>query len=118
MVNTIDINKTLPRKRWGEFFDQCSDGNRGRLVSISIIDSDLDNKDLIEAAPLMAMIYDPPQKGNDLVIEIGRDEVNYAHTIAAPISISTGQDSDGKLIMVVIEDAAGSQTSIEFQGDL
>jgi Family of unknown function (DUF5335) len=101
MVNTIDINKTLPRERWGEFFDQCSDGNRG----------------LIEEAPLMAMIYDPPHKGDDLVIEIGRDEVNYAHTVVSPVEVFTGQDSNGKLVMVSIQDAAGLQTLIEFPED-
>jgi hypothetical protein len=117
MVNTIDINKALPRERWGEFFDQCSDGNRGRLISVSILDPNLDNRELVEEAPLMAMIYDPPHKGDDVVIEIGRDEVNYAHTVVSPIEVFTGQDSNGKLMMISIQDAAGLQTLVEFPED-
>jgi hypothetical protein len=27
----------------------------------------------------MAMVYDKPGKGNELVIEIGKDTVTYAH---------------------------------------
>jgi hypothetical protein len=37
MLNKIELTKTLPPERWGEFFDQFSDGNRGRHISIEII---------------------------------------------------------------------------------
>ena len=36
MLNKIEITKTVPQERWGEFFDQFSDGNRGRYISIEI----------------------------------------------------------------------------------
>jgi Family of unknown function (DUF5335) len=113
MTNKIDINKSVPRERWGEFFDQFSDGNRGRHISIEIIDSELGDAELIQDAPLMAMVYDRPGKGDDLVIEVGQDEVTYAHTIDSPTEVLTGQNSNGVTIAVRISDAAGTQTLIK-----
>lgn len=115
MTNKIEINKSVPRERWGEFFDQFSDGNRGRNISIEIIGSELGDAELIKNAPLMAMVYDRPGKGDDLVIEVGKDEVTYAHTIDSPTEVLTGQNSNGVVIAVRISDAAGTQTLIELQ---
>jgi len=115
MVSKIDINKSVPRERWGEFFDQFSNGNRGRHISIEIIDSELGDEELIKNAPLMAMVYDRPGKGDDLVIEVGRDEVTYAHTIDSPTEVLTGQNSNGVMIAVRISAAAGTQTLIQLQ---
>jgi hypothetical protein len=114
-VSKIDINKSVPRERWGEFFDQFSNGNRGRHISIEIIDSELGDEELIKNAPLMAMVYDRPGKGDDLVIEVGRDEVTYAHTIDSPTEVLTGQNSNGVMIAVRISAAAGTQTLIQLQ---
>ncbi len=35
MTNKIDVNKFVPRERWGEFFDQFSDGNRVSILRFS-----------------------------------------------------------------------------------
>ncbi|MEG4319458.1 MULTISPECIES: DUF5335 family protein [unclassified Microcoleus] len=72
---------------------------------------------MIHEAPLMAMIYDRPGKGDDLVIEVGKDQVTYAHTIDSPTEVLTGQNSNGVVIALRISDAAGTQTSIELQAN-
>jgi hypothetical protein len=115
MVNKIDISKSVPRERWGEFFDQFSDGNRGRHISIESISSESGDEELIKNAPLMAIIYDRPGKGDDLVIEVGQAQVSYAHTIDSPTEVSTGQDSDGVMLAVSISNAAGIKTLIKLQ---
>ena len=115
MMTRIDINKSVPQDRWVEFFDQFSDGNRGRHVSIEIIDLELGDEELIQNAPLMAMVYDPPGKGDKLTIEIGKDQVTYAHTIDSPTEVLTGQDSNGIMLAVRIADAAGTRTLIKLQ---
>ena len=115
MTNKIEINKSVPRDRWGEFFDQFTDGNRGRHISIAIIGSELGDAELIKNAPLMAMVYDRPGKGDDLVIEVGKDEVNYAHTVDSPTEVLTGQNSNGVMVALRISDAAGTQTLIQLQ---
>ena len=114
MLNKIEITKTVPQERWGEFFDQFSDGNRGRYISIEIMNSE-GVEELIQNAPLMAMIYDRPGKGNDLVIETGKDEVTYAHTVDAPTEVLTGQSESGRMLAVWISDAAGTKTLVKLQ---
>jgi hypothetical protein len=113
MLSKIDINKSVSRERWGEFFDQFSDGNRGRLIAIELIDSELGHEELIQNAPLMAIVYDRPGKGDDLVIEVGKDQVTYAHTIDSPTEVLTGQNSNGQIIAIWISDTAGTKTLIK-----
>jgi Family of unknown function (DUF5335) len=115
MLATIDINKSVPSERWVEFFDQFSDGNRGRYISIEVIDSEVGDEELIKNAPLMAMVYDPPGKGDKLMIEIGKDEVTYAHTIDTPNEVLTGQDENGVVLAVQIVDMTGTKTLIQLQ---
>lgn len=115
MVSKIDISKSVPRERWGEFFDQFTDGNRGRHISIEIITSELGDAELIQNAPLMAMIYDRPGKGDDLVIEVGQEQVTYAHTVDSLTEVLTGQNSNGQIIAIQIADAAGTKTLIKLQ---
>ena len=117
MVSKIELTKSLPRERWGEFFDQFSDGNRGRHIAIESISLELGDEELIQNAPLMAIVYDRPGKGDDLVIEVGKDEVTYAHTIDSPTEVSTGQSSNGQMIALWISDAAGTKTLIKLQAD-
>ncbi len=115
MVNKINLSKTVPRERWGEFFDQFSNGNHGRHLAIESISTELGDETLIQDAPLLAMVYDRPGKGNDLVIEVGKDEVMYAHTIDAPTDVVTGQNEVGQVIALCITDAAGTKTLIKLE---
>ncbi len=115
MLSKIDINKSVPRERWGEFFDQFSNDNRGRRISIEIINSELGDEELIQNAPLMAMIYDRPGKGDNLSIEVGKNEMTYGHTIDSLTDVLTGQNSTGVMIAVQISDAAGTKTLIQLQ---
>jgi Family of unknown function (DUF5335) len=115
MTSTIDISKSVPRERWAEFFDIFSNGNRGRYISIEVIGSEFGDAELIKNAPLMAMVYDRPDKGNNLAIEVGKDEVTYAHTVDAPTEVLTGQNSDGVMMAVQIADATGIKTLIKLQ---
>ena len=115
MSNKIELTKSVPQARWGEFFDQFSDGNRGRHISIEVITPELGDEELIQNAPLMAMVYYRPGKGNDLVIETGKDEVTYAHTIDSPTEVLTGQSESGRMLAVYISDATGTKTLVKLQ---
>jgi Family of unknown function (DUF5335) len=115
MINTIELTKSLPQARWGEFFDMFTNGNRGRHISIESIDPEFGNLELIKDAPLLSMIYDRPGKGNDLMIEVGKDEVSYTHTIDSPSEVMTGQNSIGEMVVVWISDASGIKTVIQLQ---
>jgi Family of unknown function (DUF5335) len=115
MLNKIELTKSVPQERWDEFFDQFSDGNRGRHISIEVITPELGDEELIQNAPLMAMVYDRSGKGNDLVIEIGKEEVTYAHTIDSPTEVLTGQSESGRMMAVSISDATGTKTLVKLQ---
>jgi uncharacterized protein YpmB len=65
----------------------------------------------------MAIVYDRPGKGDDLVIEVGQDKVTYAHTVESPTEVLTGQDSNGLMLAVWISDAAGTKTLVKLQAD-
>jgi Family of unknown function (DUF5335) len=114
-MDKIEITKSVPQERWGEFFDQLSTGNHGRHIAIESISSELGDEELIQNAPLMAIVYDRPGKGDDLVIEVGKDEVTYAHTVNSPTEVSTGQDSNGVILVVQIVEATGAKTLIKLQ---
>ncbi len=113
MVSKIELSKSLPREQWGEFFDQFSDGNRGRHVSIESISSEIGDEELVQNAPLVAIIYDRPEKGDNLVIDVGKDKTTYGHTIYLLTEVSTGQNSNGQMIALCIINAAGTKMLIK-----
>jgi Family of unknown function (DUF5335) len=115
MTNTIDISKSVPREQWDKFFDRFSESNRGRHISIEIIDSELGDKELIQNAPLLAMIYDRPGKGDNLAIEVGIDEMTYGHTVDSPTGVATGQNLNGEIIAIQIADSAGRKILVKLQ---
>ena len=117
MTTKIDITKTVLQERWTEFFDQFSDGNRGRYIAIEMVNADLGSQKLIQNAPLMAVVYDRPEKGNSLVIEVGKNQVTYAHTIDSPTEISTGQNALGQIVMICIGEASGTKTLVKLQAN-
>ena len=116
-MNAIGVNKSVPRNQWSEFFDLFSNGNRGRRISIEMISSDLGNENLIQNAPLRALIYDRPNKGDNLAIEVGKDEVTYSHTVDSPTEVWTGQSENGVMMAIQIADTAGTKTLIKLQAD-
>lgn len=59
------------------------------------------------------MIYDRPGKGDNLAIEIGKDEMTYGHSIDSPTEVLTGENSNGEIIAIWIAEASGRKTSIE-----
>jgi Family of unknown function (DUF5335) len=113
-MNKIDVTKTVPTEQWEKFFDQFSTSNRGRHIAIEIIDAELGDEELIKNAPLLAMIYDRPNKGNNLAIEVGKDVMNYGHSIDAPTEILTGENSKGEIMAIWIAEATGRKTLVKF----
>jgi hypothetical protein len=99
----MSINKQIPAEQWVEFFDTFTNGNRGRLIDLEVVDRELGDETPVKEQPLWSLIYDPANKGNDLTIEIGRDQVAYGHTIEAPNEVWQEQDDNGKVVALGIK---------------
>ena len=115
MTNTIALSKSIPQAQWGNFFDRFSGDHLGRHIAIEIIDSELGDEELIKNAPLLAIIYDRVGKGDNLAIEVGKDEMTYGHTIDSPKEVSTGENSNSEIVAIQVEDATGRKTLIKLE---
>ena len=107
--------KKLDQERWPEFLSMFSNGNRGRMVAIEVADMAIGDQPLTDGAPLFAIDYDPANKGDDLVITTGRDEVDYTHKISAPAEIWELQDDNGKVVALEVIDRNGAKTIVVFK---
>ena len=99
----MSLNKQIPAEQWVEFFDMFTNGNKGRLIELEVLDPELGDETPVKDQPLLSLVYDPVGKGNDLTIEIGRDQVAYAHTIDAPNKVWQQQDENGKVVALEIK---------------
>jgi hypothetical protein len=107
--------KKIDQERWSEFLSMFSNGNRGRMVAIEVADMAIGDQPLTDAAPLFAIDYDPADKGDDLVITTGRDDVDYSHTISDPVEICEAQDDNGKVVALEVVDRKGAKTILVFK---
>lgn len=109
----MSITKQIPAEQWGEFFDTFTNGNKGRLIKLEVIDREMGDETPVENMPLWVPIYDPVGKGNDLTVEIGRDEIAYSHTIEAPNEVWQERDDNGKVVALEIKTEDGTQTILQ-----
>ena len=107
--------KKIDQGRWSEFLSIFSNGNRGRMIAIEAAGMAIGDQPLTDAAPLYAIDYDPANKGDDLVITTGRDEVDYSHKISAPVEIWESQDDNGKVVSLEVIDRNGAKTILVFK---
>lgn len=106
-------SKQISEDRWVEFCDTVTDGNRGRKVTIELAESSGD-RTLIKEASFLSLVCDPAGKGNDITIETGESQVNYAHTVTAPTEVTENQAESGKLAALEINDKEGTKTLVSF----
>jgi hypothetical protein len=106
--------KAIERDRWVEFFDQLSDGNRGRIITLEVIDPEFGEEILCHGQPLFSVVYDPVAKGNVISIELGQEAVCYSHAVHEPKEVHSEQDGEsGRLLAIEIRSADGGQTLVE-----
>ncbi len=108
MIDSVQI----AQESWPKFFDAFSAGNQGRSVGIKVVDEKAGEERITEAAPLLAVDYDPAGKGNDIVIATGVDTLDYTHTIIAPTEVWDEEDEDGNVTTLEIIDQSGGKTVV------
>ena len=111
----MTLTNQIPRERWLDFCATFSNGNRGRLLSIEVHTDDQGDNQLVTSVPLIGIAYDPPEKGNDIVVTIGHDEEEeYVHRIPTPTEVRESQADNGQVTKLEIIDQNNSTTTLSF----
>ncbi|MGB3308296.1 MAG: DUF5335 family protein [Nodosilinea sp.] len=109
----------IPPAVWSEFFDQLTDENRGRLITLKLLDDQMGDFEVLRHAPLQAIAYDRPDCGSDIVVTVGRPqgigEATYAHRVVCPQAVSIVTDEDGIVLSCTITNQDQAQSKISFQ---
>lgn len=106
------INMRLPAEEWKNLFVTFSNGNRGRSVRLEVFDSESGSTGQRRQGRLIAVDYDPVGEGNDIVVTTGESEVDYSHTIAAPIEVWRVQLDSGEIGSLEIVDQNGTKAIV------
>ena len=104
------INTQVSQDGWKDFFVTFSNGNRGRMLSLEVLDSESGDTGQMRQGKLMAVDYDPVGKGNDIVVTTGNGEVDYSHTIKAPVEVWKAQQDSGEVAALEIIDQNNVKT--------
>ena len=104
---------------WPEFFMRFTDDNRGRLLTLKILDRQQGDFEVLSGSRLSSVVYEPPNHGNDLVVTVSRSahlrEATYAHGIVYPQIVQIITDEDGIIQTCTITDDDQAQTMIRFE---
>jgi hypothetical protein len=99
------INTQIPREEWSDFFVRYSNGNRGRSLTLEVFDRESGDSGQARQGKLLGIDYDPPGKGNNIVVSTGVEEIDYAHTIQTPVKVwRTQQDSGEDQALEIVDD--------------
>jgi hypothetical protein len=106
----------IPRQVWSEFLQRFNEDNRGRLITLKILDCQHGDFELLSQEPLFSVVYEPPDRGNDLVVTVSRNltlrEATYSHPIVYPQTMQIITDADGIIQSCTITDDDRAQTII------
>jgi hypothetical protein len=111
----MSVNTEIPREEWKDFFVTLSNGNRGRILSIEVLDPESGDSGQSQQGKLLAVDYDPVDKGNDIVVTTGVDEVDYSHTIKAPVEVWKAQQDNGEVAALEIIDQNNVKTILSLK---
>lgn len=96
----MSTTKQIQVENWIERVSLFSDDNRGRLVSITLCNSET----LIDEVPLVSVDYSSQFKGFDIVISVGINNVKLNHIITAPLELWETKNESGDVTAMEIID--------------
>jgi hypothetical protein len=112
--HTPTTTKEIPAEGWEAWCDTFTNGNRGRSFGMHLVDDEVGDARLVESASLVAIDYDPANKGNDFVISFGEELAPTSHIIRAPVRLWQAQDANGLVVALEIEEKSGRRTILSF----
>jgi hypothetical protein len=110
----MEKSKQIQIEDWIEHLSLFTNGNKGRLVSISTEDSEMGNNRLADKLPLMAIDYDPLKKGDDILISLGGESADFRHEINAPVEMWETHNDLGVVILMEIIDQNNNKVILAF----
>ena len=110
-MDPITETKQLDRDDWPGFCSTFSNENRGSPVRVEAFGMEVGDQVLSEGRPFTALDYDPPDKGNRLVITTGTDD-SQEHVINDPSELWLARDANGRIESLEIIAAGGVRTLI------
>jgi hypothetical protein len=108
------INTQIPNEDWSDFFITFSNDTRGRMVSIQVIDPVSGDAGEVAQGKLLAVDYDPVDKGNDIIVSLGTEEIDATHSVAAPVELWKAQLDTGEISALEIIDQNNGKTILSF----
>ncbi|MCC9608457.1 DUF5335 domain-containing protein [Blastopirellula sp. JC732] len=111
----MSINTQIPQTEWSEFFVAFSNGNQGREVTLEVFSVEEGAEGQARQGKLLALDYDSPEKGNRLMLTTGEGEVEYSHTVDAPVEVMRAQEDDGEIEALEIIDQQGVRTILSLK---
>jgi hypothetical protein len=106
----MSLTKQIRPENWIERVNLFTDDNKGRLVSITLCNSET----LIEEIPLMSINYDYQFKGYDMVISVGAGQMELNHIINAPLEFWETQNDCGDVTSIEIIDFNNNEYILTF----
>ena len=108
-------NTQISQAEWKDFFVTFSNGNVGRLLTLEVFDSESGDTGQMNQGKLMAVDYDPVGKGNDIVVTTGEGEIDYTHTIQAPVEVWKAQQDNGEVAALEVIDQNDVKTILSLK---
>jgi hypothetical protein len=110
-------NKIHPVARgdWSHAIDTFINMNRGRRIKVERYRSGKPHEHMEEGSPLFSLTYNPPDKGDSLIIAVGKDRVEHEHLVAAPQEVWVQSVAQEKGEAMEIVDGEGTYISISLE---
>ena len=102
--------KQIQPENWIERVSLFTDGNKGRLVSISLCNTET----LVEDIPLMSVDYSSQLKGFDMIISVGVGSMKLNHIINAPLELWETKNDRGVVTSIEIIDFNNNEYILTF----
>ena len=109
----------IDQEHWSEYLGEIARTKRGWLVAVEVVSRhEVLTKPEIGlpamGTPLIALEYEPPTKGDKIIISVGQETVDYEHAIDGPTELVENLDAYGRLSSLEILDQMEVCTRINF----
>jgi osmotically-inducible protein OsmY len=109
------MNEQISWGSWLPFFDQFSQDNQGRPVSIEVVGQEWGADLAAQTISLTAVDFDP--KLDAILLTVSRGEKTFTHTIKAPKTVWLAYADSGKAWALEVITKDNSQTILRFEDE-